>query len=308
MLDSYNSAFAPGTIKNRRTQVQLYLKFMLIYNFNYLCPTPTEMGMYYQFLSNSFAAPGTAKNHLSGVKSWLQLHQGSIGSFSSPELAMIIKSVSEKSGHIPSPASPISEADIRTICRYIHRHPQHPGIKAAILLAFSTFMRVSNVLSPSTNSYGGKHTLRVNDISPTREGLKIFIRSTKTKKTGAPHVIQVFRSSDSLVCPVSAWEEYLRIIQPCPVGPAFMLDISTPLTSPPVVKVMRDALHLEHQNRAVSFHSLRRGGAQAAARNGASDQGIMHHGTWASKSGLRHYINSSHRIIPTILAATLAKS
>lgn len=161
--------------------MELYLKFMLLYHFDFMAPSTTELGMYYQFLSNSFSAPGTAKNHLSGVKSWLQLHQGFIGSFSSLDLSMVIKSVSEKSLHVPSQAPPITERDIRTICEYIQVHPQHPGIKAAILLAFSTFMRVSNVLSPSTTSTGGRHTLKVNDIVLTPEGLKVIIRSTKTR-------------------------------------------------------------------------------------------------------------------------------
>lgn len=199
---------------------------------------------------------------------------------------MIIKSVTERSLHVPSPAPPITEKDIRTICEYLLIHPQHPGIKAAILLAFSTFMRVSNVLSPSTNGTGGRHTLKVNDVIPTPEGLKIIIRSTKTRRSGLPHVLQVFNATDPVVCPVKAWFDYVTIIQPCLIGPAFMLDSSTPLTSPPVVDVMRKALGQTSlsSKRTVSFHSLRRGGAQSAAKNGATEQQLMHHGTWASKS------------------------
>lgn len=283
---------------------------MLTYKFDFMCPSITEIGMYFQFLSNSFSAPGTAKNHLSGVKTWLQLHGGIISSFLSLELSMIIKSVTEKSSHVPAPAPPISAKDIRTICEYIQLHPQHPGIKSAILLAFSTFMRVSNVLSPSTNTWGGRHTLRTNDIISTSSGLKVIIRSTKTRKSGSPHIIQVFKSLDPLVCPVRAWCDYITVIQPCPLGPAFMLDVQTPLTAPPVVDVMRKALSSKNYSpdRTVSFHSLRRGGAQSAAENGASQQQIMHHGTWASKSGLKHYLNLSHCIVPSILARTLANS
>lgn len=308
MMDSYNSALAEGTIKNRRAQVQLYLKFMLLYGFDYLSPTPTQLGMYYQFLGNSFGAPGTARNHLSGVKSWLSLHGGSSQSFDSPSLSLVIKSITEKSGHIPSPAPPITAADIRTICGYISGNPQHPAIKSAILLAYSTFMRVSNVLSPSTSSQGGRHTLRVNDISTTNQGLHVVIRSTKTRRNGAPHIIQVFRTTDPLLCPVRAWIDYVRMIQPCPLGPAFMLDHSTPLTSPAVVRVMRKALAASrtYKIRPVSFHSLRRGGAQSAAANGASIQQLMYHGTWASKNGIKSYVKSSPNIVPAILAKTLA--
>lgn len=120
---------------------------MLVYGFEFMKPSVVALGIYHQFLGNSFAAPRTAKNHLSDVKSWLQLHGGYIGSFSTLELSMITKSIGEKNSHVPSQALPITEWDMQTICEYIRAYPQHPGIKAAILLAFSTFMRVSNVLS-----------------------------------------------------------------------------------------------------------------------------------------------------------------
>lgn len=308
MLDSYNSALAEGTVKNRRSQVQLYIKFMLLYGFNYMSLTPTHLGVYYQFLGNYFAAPGTVKNHISGVKSWLLLHNGSTQGFDSPTLPLVIKSNTEKSGHIPAPAPPITAKDIRTICLYIDQNPQHPAIKSAILLAYATFMRVSNVLSPSINSAGGRHTLKVNDVIHTQQGLQVVIRSTKTRRHGVPHIIQVFTSTDPIVCPVRAWNRYLTAIQPCPIGPAFMLDPSTPLTSPPVVGVMRKALASTStsKTRPVSFHSLRRGGAQSAAASGASLQQLMYHGTWTSKNGLRAYIKSSPRIVPAIIAETLA--
>lgn len=205
-------------------------------------------------------------------------------------------------------APAITAADIRTICVYIRQHPQHPAIKAEILLAYSTFMRVLNVPSPSTNSIGGRHTLRVNDITISDQGLHVVKRSTKTRRNRVPRIIQVFRSPDTLVCPVRAWTDYLSLIQPCPLGPAFMLDPSTPLTSPSVVGVMRKALADSHSSKIhpVSFHSLRRGGVQSAAANGASLQQLMYHGTWASKNGIKAYVKSSPTIVPAILAKTLA--
>lgn len=98
-------------------------------------------------------------------------------------------------------------------------------------------------------------------------------------------------------------------IRPCPVGPAFMLDDSTPLTPGPVVTVMRAALHkagVRFPSR-VSFHSLRRGGAQTAAKNGATKQEIMQHGTWKSPAGVEAYLKPDPRTVPAILAKTLAK-
>lgn len=87
-----------------------------------------------------------------------------------------------------------------------------------------------------------------------------------------------------------------------------MLDPSTPLTPKPVVGIMRLALKqagYAHYN-SVSMHSLRRGGARTAACGGASDEQVMSHGTWKTKSAMQPYINSDQRLVARILATALA--
>lgn len=132
------------------------------------------------------------------------------------------KAIAEKSTYVPAPAPAITATDIRIISDYIDINPQHPAIKAAILPAFATFIRVSNVLSPSINSWGGRHTLQAQDIHMVSSGLKVIIRSTKTRKGGRPHILVVFPAHNACACPVFAWAHYHRIIRPCPIGPAFM--------------------------------------------------------------------------------------
>lgn len=216
---------------------------------------------------------------------------------------MMSKSILEGSGHIPSPPDPVSAQDIRKICAYIDSIPRpHPAFKAAVLLAFATFLRVSNVLSPSRFSWGGAHKV-------THQGLTVVIRSTKTRRHSEPPILLVLRVEEAPMCPVLAWERYFQAIQPCPLGPAFMLDDNTPLTHGPVVSLMRTALTQSGKDPSakVSFHSLRRGGAQTAANNGATQDQIMCHRTWKSVSGVQAYLKSDSCMVPAIIARTLAK-
>lgn len=305
-----NRALAPGTLKNRQAQAFLYIKFMLSYNLNYLAPEISDLAMYYQFLSNTFNAPATVKNHVSGAKTWVQLHQGNITHFSAQELGMMSKSILKGSNHVIDPAAPLTPQDIRSICQYIDSSSNnHPAYKACILLAFATFLRVSNVLSPSLSSWGGSHTLLAQDIKITDLGLLVTIRSTKTRRFGKPHVLEVFPVEDPRVCPVIAWNVYYMTVRPCPLGPAFMINDQIPLTPGPVVKIMRAALQKERNisTTRISFHSLRRGGAQTAAKNGATQDQIMDHGTWKSVAGVESYLDKNTRMVPAILAKTLAK-
>lgn len=309
MRGTYDKALAPGTLKNRQNQAAVYLKFMMAYGFDHLHPTITQLSMYSQFLANSYSSPATTRNYLSGARSWLLLHGGSVQPFASPELAMMSKSITDHSTHVPDPAAPLTPQDIKLICSFIDQNPGlPPAIKPAILLAYACFLRVSNVLSPSTTSWGGRHTLMAKDVISDGDSIYVLVRSTKTRRSGQPHVIPVYRNLNPTLCPVLAWRRYCDILHPCPLGPAFMADPSTPLTPAHVVPLIRKALKDVGSPKAtkVSFHSLRRGAAQAAAAAGASTQDIMYHGTWRSKTGVSHYIQVKPRMVPSILASTLA--
>lgn len=297
MKDSIRNALAPGTVKNRKHQAEMYIKFMIVYGFNYLEPEVTDLSMYYQFLGNTFSSPATVKNHLSGAKNWVLLHGGNVTNFSAQEIGMISKSILENSGHAPSPADPITPADIKQICLYIDLIPDpHPAFKAAILLAFATFLRVSNVLSPSRTSWGGAHTLMAQDLCLYHGTLLVTIRSTKTRRNGQHHVLTVAPVPDARFCPINAWLQYYYQIKPCPLGPAFMLNDNTPLTPGPVVNLMRKVLRKpgDKKRSKILFHSLRRGGAQAAAEMGATQEQIMEHGTWKSQAGVEAYPKKDH--------------
>lgn len=135
MRESFNNALAPGTIKNHRIQAALYIKFMLLYNFNYLSPSVANITMYSQFLANSYTSPNSIRNYLSGAKNWVQLHIGNTDAFSAYELGTLVKSFSSKSTHVPSKAAPLSPDQIRVICNFIDHDPTLPlAIKPAILI------------------------------------------------------------------------------------------------------------------------------------------------------------------------------
>lgn len=178
---TFADALAPGTKRNRRRQAELYLKFMLSYSFNYLQPTVPDLAMYLQFLANSYISPATVRNSFSGAKSWVQFHNGVISSFLSPEHAALAKTITEKSNHNPVQALALSPADIRSICLFLDANPTFPkAFKPCILFAFLSFLRASNVLSPTLQDWGGPHTLKVRDIIDFPDKLLLLIRSTKT--------------------------------------------------------------------------------------------------------------------------------
>lgn len=121
--------------------------------------------------------------------------------------------------------------------------------------------------------------------------LKVLITSTKTRHV--PYSLIIPSCDDSRVCALLAWRTYQRILRPNPDGPAFLLSHTSPLTGPLVVKLMKDALSGDPSLdvRTISMHSLRRGAAQEAQKEGSSVSDIMARGGWASRSGVKPYLS-----------------
>lgn len=306
---SYNQARATGTIKNRLNQARLYIKFCLAYRINYLAPPVLAVAMYTRFLGNSFSAPATLKNYLSGAKLWVAHHLGDARAFGAPEPSDVFKHVSTSLNHVTKRAYPLTPADLMSICQFLESSPSvPPAVKPCILLAYASFLRASNITSPTTSTWTGPHTLKACDILEVPDGLCIVIRSTKTISGPEPTYLQIYPADSRLLCPVQAWKQYKARVKPWPFGPAFIYEDTLPLTLRPIVALMRLALRsvghpLAHQ---VTMHSLRRGGVQCAANAGATHEQLMVHGTWKSKGGRKPYITEDQGMIPRCIAESLA--
>lgn len=308
-MKTLNHAVAPGTRVNRFRQAKAFVTFATIYGCNCLSPTIKDLVMYIKFMANSYSSPSSIKNYLSGAKYWVTIHAGNIASFLSLEVTEMIKAVVSESNHIPSPAAPITVHHLKIICAFLDAHSSViKSIKPCILITFACMLRASNVLSPSINSWAGAHTLLAGDIIFHQDYLDVIIRSTKTTSRKKPTLLRVLASPVISICPVRAWREYAVMINPCPSGPAFVLNSGLPLTPSPVVEAMRAALRAEGLNNTerISMHSLRRGAVQAAASEGVSHQEIMKHGVWKSSQGLSYYLDPASSEVPRAIAAKLA--
>lgn len=264
--------------------------------------------MYIQFLKNSFASQVSVKNYVSGAKTWVLQHKGAPNSFESIEVKQMLTAVDVTSTHVPSPAYPLTADHVKLVCDYIDLHSNIPAaVKPCILIGYTAFLRSCNLLSPSTLNWFGPHTLLVSDITFSDDGLMIFLRSSKSFNSRESKVVQVKRVQNTRYCPVHAWSDYKYSVNPCPIGPAFMVDDYTPLVTRNVVDVLNAALRqFLPVNTKVSMHSLRRGGTQTAANQGAPNEHLMRHGTWKSSKGLKYYLPKQKNSVPNIIANSLA--
>lgn len=237
--------------------------------------------MYTKYLANSFISPATVNNYISGARHWIQSHKGDNSSSNSHESQAVGKSCSKASNHVPSPAPPLTPALLKIICRFIDTYSEvGSAVKPALLIGYYCFLRSSNILSPSEHSWGGPHTLLASDIVHSELGLSVTIRSTKSYSSPIPIRVFIPNSPVLSMCPVRAWVEYKLVVNPWPMGPAFVTRNGVPLTPTRVVQLIRLALKSTGISafKNYSMHSIRRGAAQAAARGGVPEQELKSHG------------------------------
>lgn len=243
MMASYHDSISVGTANNRFTQAKSYVTFAVCYQFDPLRPSSTDLCMYIQFLKNSKLAPTSIKNYLSGAKTWLAEHGGTLEAFISFEYQQMYGGITKRSQHVPRRAAPLSPDHINIIVRFLDNCPGAPkAAKPCILIGYHTFLRSSNLLSPTMSSWGGPHTVMARDIRLSEEGLVIAVHSTKTKSSSTPVHTVIPWHQDSAICPALAWMSYVENIRPWILGPAFLTDDHRSLTARHLVGFMRLAV------------------------------------------------------------------
>lgn len=293
MAASYASALAPGTQANKKKQAEEYLQFSLLYKVPYLSPTVTHACMFAQHLANKHASPASIKNYISGAKSWVLEHGGCWQAFASHQLGLQVKSFVKKSTHVPSRAAPLGPHHMIIICDFLDGSPSAPlAAKPALLIGFSCFLRASNLVSPSMLEWGGPHTLVAMDVSASPSGATIFIRSTKTRSDPRGCSFFIPSGQQTKYCPVAAWQRYKTLMNPWPLGPAFVTNDRRPVTARHLVGLMRIALKdcTDIDISKISMHSLRRGATHTAIDQGFPLETIQQRGTWKSPAGMKPYL------------------
>ena len=305
-LLSFNASVTEASKRNAIRQSVYYLTFAVYYGVDVLFPSIPDAANYNQFLANSLSAPGSRRNYISGAKKWILARGGDDSALSSPEANAVYKGGLVTRPHTPNPAPALTPSDLILLCTYLDTIPHSSPVKAALCLGYFSFLRASNLLSPSITLWSGPHTLTRGDIILHEAGLTVVIRSSKTIRLNSqPVPLSLPLIPGSPACPTAAWYRYTTELLAPPDSPAFLLFTGKPLTPSIFNQAIRDslvALGCPYGSR-FSGHSLRRGGSQAAVAGGADRLDVSKHGTWSTPGGMKPYVPSPQS---TRVAQTLA--
>lgn len=195
--------------------------------------------------------------------------------------------------HRENRKEPISAESIKTLVRQANLNNLLDLRNVCIfVLAFAGFFRIEEVLH-----------IKRNDIRLDGDRVIIRLERSKTDQLRLGNEVVISRVPGSRACPVSLLESYLSLAQIHNASELFVFrPISKTSSGHRLVSVnkaigystIREAFEASFKNIVpnigdISTHSLRAGGASAAANAGVADRLFQRHGRWKSTSAKDGY-------------------
>ena len=133
------------------------------------------------------------------------------------------------------------------------------------------------------------------DVDEVPEGLLVHLGRSKTDQEGKGRRVEIVYGTAPSTCPVRSWRRWLNEAQITEGAVFLRVDrhrrLLGPLSSQGIALVVKKHMgRLGHPVADFAGHSLRRGHATTAARNGASERTIMRTTGHTSTQTVRGYI------------------
>ena len=278
---------------------RVFLAFSIFANFNILSLSPSNILCFLEYLASNKVTHAGISNYISAVKTKLCMYGVSVLGFSDPRIRFFTKSLSRNAGlHIRLKTI----IDIPMLFSIIHiTDSMYMGTvyKAAILLSFFSFLRISNLVPHTISSFHPLKQLARGDVIFAPPGAHIILKWSKTlQMNNSLRILKIPHLGSSPICPVRALKDLLKSSPSGSNKPLFQVKFGktwVPLSDTRLRKQFSTILsRLQLSQANITFHSLRRSGATWAFNAKVPVQNIQSHGTWTSDC-VWSYITQDHQ-------------
>jgi hypothetical protein len=298
VLDFKAQAFSVNTKKTYNSQLRLYVEFCKEAN---IAPVPIsqrDLLCYLAYLANKLSF-NSIKQYVNIVR-LMHLEAGFPNPLENfPQLTLVQRGIQRVLGSNSSRKLPITFSILQQIFHLLDFHSSFDlTFWAVCLVAFFSFLRKSNLLVSTANSFNPDIHLTISDLTFTPTALLLKVRHAKTIQYSdrvftaiVPHI------PNSPFCPALATMLVVQKYQASPYQPVFVYSCPTgtkPLCYPAFLSKLRQCLsQLGYNPTHYAAHSFRRGGASLALERGLPPDMIQLHGDWRSYTSYQRYLSPS---------------
>lgn len=280
-FENIKSSKAPNTLRAYKADIKSFEIFCAKLNFKPLPADPRTVSLFITNLSKN-SKLSTIKRKLAAIKVTHNL-AGAYIDLKHPIINENLNSIKKQLGTFQKSKKPIMLNDLKSIVVEIEKEKELKiklRNKALILIGFSGAFRRSELVS-----------VELEDIDFVKEGVKIFIKRSKTDQSGEGMVKAIPYFNNVNFCPVlslSNWIDFLKKTKNKSTKIFEMSDKNVALI------VKKYALKTGLNPEKYSGHSLRSGFATSTAENGAEERQIMAMTGHKSNQMVRRYIQESN--------------
>jgi site-specific recombinase XerD len=278
-LNNIRSSKSANTIRAYKSDFNNFVDFCKKNNFKALPADPKIVSFYITHLSSN-SKVSTLKRRLASI-SVIHKIKGHYIDIKHPLIIENLMGIQRKKGVFQKSKNPILINELKEIINVIDKaekkEDKNARDKALILIGFSGGFRRSELVN-----------IDFEDLEFTKEGVKIFIKRSKTDQSGEGMIkaIPYFKEKD--FCPVIFLKNWIEISN---INKGFIFDISDKMVAILIKKYLSAA---GFDSKKYSGHSLRSGFATVAADYGADEKSIMTMTGHKTTQMVRRYIKESN--------------
>ena len=278
-LDNIRSSKSANTIRAYKSDFNHFIEFCKKNSFKSLPTEPKVVSFYLTHLSGN-SKVSTLKRRLASISVVHKL-KGYYIDIKHPLIIENLMGIQRKKGVFQKSKNPILINELKKIINAIEKYNTNElkknRDKALILIGFSGGFRRSELVN-----------IDLDDIEFTKEGLKIFIKRSKTDQSGEGMTKAIPYFKEKIFCPVTFLKKWIEIAN---IQKGLLFDISDKMVAILIKRYLSEA---GFDSKKYSGHSLRSGFATVAADSGADEKSIMNMTGHKTTQMVRRYIKEAN--------------
>jgi len=278
-LNNIRSSKSTNTIRAYKSDFNHFIDFCRKNNFNFLPADPKIVSFYITDLSSN-SKVSTLKRRLVSI-SVIHKLKGHYIDIKHPLIIENLMGIKRKKGVFQKSKNPILINELKEMINVIDKSKKNnikkTRDKALILIGFAGGFRRSELVN-----------IDFEDLEFKKEGVKIFIRRSKTDQSGEGMTKAIPYFKDKTFCPVTYLKNWLEISKG---NKGFVFNISDKMVA---ILIKKYLLAAGFDPKTYSGHSLRSGFATVAAGSGADEKSIMAMTGHKTTQMVRRYIKESN--------------
>ena len=302
-----NSAYASSTCKSYKAKFRVFMAFCVYASRSVHAISIEFLLAFLEFLTFNKVSASNISNYISAIKTVLGNHGVNCAAFLDPRVKVFTRALMRSRPLNPHIKAVIDVEMLTRIVKQCERMYLGMVYKAAFLLSFFSFLRISNLVPHSINSFDPLKQLSKGDIIFAPPGAHIIVKWSKTLQfRDKIKVLKIPILQQSCLCPVAALKQLIKNTPGSKNSPLFQVKCYgswVPLSDTRLRKTLSKILKfLNLHLKNITFHSFRRSGATLAFNSNIPLQHIQSHGTWTSDA-VWHYIAQDHNASDMVATA-----